>query len=73
METKQPTIWAVLIITFALATICLAFRLFSRYLKKLPFWWDDFFAIACYVRAKLNFYRLEITLLTGNSLLQLVG
>lgn len=51
METKQPTIWAVLVVTFVLATVCLLFRIFSRFLKKASFWWDDFFAIGAYIVA----------------------
>ncbi|KAI1865804.1 uncharacterized protein JN550_008062 [Neoarthrinium moseri] len=51
MESKQPAIYAVLFITFVLATTCLALRIFSRFLKKTSFWWDDFFAIGCYVIA----------------------
>ncbi|KAH8646671.1 hypothetical protein BX600DRAFT_154444 [Xylariales sp. PMI_506] len=51
MRTKQPILVAVEIITFLTATFCLYLRILSRSLRKNPLWWDDFFAIACYLIA----------------------
>lgn len=46
---KQSAEWAVLIITFIFASIAIFLRLHSRHLTKAYFWWDDAFAICCYV------------------------
>lgn len=49
MVSKQSAEWAVLIITFIFASIAIFLRLHSRHLTKAYFWWDDAFAICCYV------------------------
>ncbi|KAF3026476.1 hypothetical protein E8E14_012940 [Neopestalotiopsis sp. 37M] len=51
MVSKQSAEWAVLIITFIFASIAIFLRLHSRHLTKAYFWWDDAFAICCYVVA----------------------
>ncbi|KAI0175161.1 hypothetical protein BJ166DRAFT_621521 [Pestalotiopsis sp. NC0098] len=48
---KQSAEWAVLIITFIFASIAIFLRLHSRHLTKAYFWWDDAFAICCYIVA----------------------
>ncbi|KAI1863181.1 uncharacterized protein JN550_009707 [Neoarthrinium moseri] len=51
VESKQPAQWAVLFVTFIFAAIAIFFRLFSRRITRAYFWWDDAFAIGCFVVA----------------------
>lgn len=49
IESRQTDIWVVLFVTFAAATIITILRLLSRYLKRIPLSWDDYFALCGYV------------------------
>lgn len=49
MESQQGSLWAVLISTYAAATVCIVCRFLGRYLARTPLWYDDYAAIACYV------------------------
>ncbi|KFH48445.1 hypothetical protein ACRE_006400 [Hapsidospora chrysogenum ATCC 11550] len=48
MESRQTSLWVVLFVTFAPATIVTILRLLSRRLKKIPLSWDDYFALCGY-------------------------
>lgn len=50
MESKQADVWAAEFVTFAAATIFIILRFVSRRLTRVHLWWDDYFAICCYVR-----------------------
>lgn len=63
MGNKQPNLWAAECITFTAATIFIFLRLFSRRLMRIPLWWDDYLAMACYVsqpsQRPLSEYRAD--------------
>ncbi|KAI0134528.1 hypothetical protein BJ170DRAFT_203648 [Xylariales sp. AK1849] len=49
MESKVTPVLVLVIITFVFAATSLFLRLYSRYLTKAYFWWDDYFAIGCFL------------------------
>ncbi|KAF0638651.1 hypothetical protein FPSE5266_04710 [Fusarium pseudograminearum] len=51
MSSLQPNLWAAEYVTFPAATIFLILRLASRRITRIHLWWDDYFAILCYVTA----------------------
>lgn len=57
-ESRQIDLWTSEFITFAAATIFIGLRLLSRRLTRIEFWWDDWFALCCYVRLFLLFSQL---------------
>lgn len=52
-ESKQIDLWISEFITFGAATVFIGLRLLSRRLTRIEFWWDDWFAIGCYVSRRL--------------------
>jgi hypothetical protein len=57
-ETKQPDLWISEFVTFSAATVFIGLRLLSRRLTRIEFWWDDWFAIGCYVCRHTSFIRI---------------
>jgi hypothetical protein len=57
-ETKQPDLWISEFVTFSAATVFIGLRLLSRRLTRIEFWWDDWFAIGCYVCRYTSFIRI---------------
>ncbi|KAL3601604.1 hypothetical protein FPOAC2_05874 [Fusarium poae] len=51
MSSLQPDLWAAEFVTFPAATIFLILRLSSRRITRVHLWWDDYFAILCYIVA----------------------
>ncbi|KAI0018143.1 hypothetical protein F4780DRAFT_781703 [Xylariomycetidae sp. FL0641] len=51
MESQQPTLWAVLVVTFLPATVLIIGRIVSRKITHVALWWDDYLAMAAYVIA----------------------
>lgn len=49
VPTKQTNLWVAEWSSFAAATVFIILRLVSRKLTRVGLWWDDYFAIACYV------------------------
>lgn len=49
MESKQTDLWVDLFVTFSAATIITILRLLSRWLRRTPLSWDDYFALCGYV------------------------
>ncbi|KAF4342772.1 L-fucose permease [Fusarium beomiforme] len=66
VSTKQPDLWVALWVPFAAATVFISLRLTSRKLTRVGFWWDDYFAIACYACAVI--WAVEVPLFIGNGL-----
>lgn len=52
-ESKQIDLWISEFVTFGAATVFIGLRLLSRRLTRVEFWWDDWFAIGCYVSLRL--------------------
>ncbi|KAK0385633.1 hypothetical protein NLU13_6810 [Sarocladium strictum] len=48
MESKQTELWVDLFVTFSAATIITILRLLSRWLRRTPLSWDDYFALCGY-------------------------
>lgn len=48
MESKQTDLWVVCFVTFAAATIITFLRVLSRWLRRTPLSWDDYFAFCGY-------------------------
>ncbi|KAK7404082.1 hypothetical protein QQX98_010140 [Neonectria punicea] len=51
MQSRQVDMWSAEFITFPVATVFLILRLSSRRITRAGLWWDDYFAIACYMTA----------------------
>jgi hypothetical protein len=49
MQSRQLDLLAAEFITFSAATIFLILRIISRGITRAKFWWDDLFAVLCYV------------------------
>lgn len=49
MATPVIRTYIALILTYALATVCLSLRLASRKVKQHGYWLDDYFAVASWV------------------------
>lgn len=49
MQSRQPDLLCAEFITFPAATAFLLLRVISRRITRVGFWWDDWFAILCYV------------------------
>ncbi|KAH6949744.1 hypothetical protein BKA56DRAFT_714736 [Ilyonectria sp. MPI-CAGE-AT-0026] len=49
MQSRQTDLWSAEFITFPAATAFLILRLISRKITRVGLWWDDCFAISCYV------------------------
>jgi hypothetical protein len=49
-ETLQPNIYSAIGVSLSLAYICVALRVYGRYLQGLDLWWDDYTSIVALVR-----------------------
>ncbi|GKU05638.1 unnamed protein product [Fusarium langsethiae] len=65
MSSLQPDLWAAEFVTFPAATIFLFLRLASRRITRVHLWWDDYFAILCYVIAVVWAVMLPIWIRHG--------
>lgn len=55
MDSQQRDLWAVLFVTFGMATVSLLGRFWSRRLTQIRFWWDDYAALCAYVGVLARF------------------
>ncbi|KAI1078773.1 hypothetical protein F5B20DRAFT_191992 [Whalleya microplaca] len=51
MKSKQPEIYACVIVTLTVATLSFVLRLFSRKIRGIPLWLDDYFAVLAFLAA----------------------
>lgn len=49
LHSKQQSILVAELVPFAIATVFISLRIFSRRLKRAKLWLDDYFAICTYV------------------------
>lgn len=68
MQSRQPDLLCAEFITFPAATAFLLLRVISRRITRVGFWWDDWFAILCYVcHVCIADEVLLLTVILGNS------
>jgi hypothetical protein len=67
MQSRQPDLLCAEFITFPAATVFLLLRVISRKITRVGFWWDDWFAILCYVWLTCTLDRpFLLTLISDN-------